>query len=143
MRILALDPGTARLGLALSDSEGRLALPLEILSRDPAAAWLARLGQIIAERRVELLVVGMPLTLAGEHGPAAQQAEVLVEELRAALPIPVVTWDERLSSAQVERQMQAAGLSSRARRGAVDAAAAAVFLQSYLDAHGNEPSVPQ
>ncbi len=135
MRILALDPGSARLGLAISDAEGRLALPLEILSRDEAGAWLRRLREIVRERGVELLVVGLPLTLQGEHGPAAQAAETLARRLRENLPVPVVTWDERLSSAQVERAMREAGLPSRARRGTVDAAAAAVFLQSYLDAH--------
>ena len=135
MRILALDPGSARLGLAISDAAGRLALPLKILLRDQADAWLRRLTEVIAERGVELLVVGMPLTLSGERGPAAEQTEALVARLREALSVPVVTWDERLSSAQVERQMREAGLSSRQRRGAVDASAAAVFLQSYLDAH--------
>ena len=137
MRILALDPGSARLGLALSDSDACVALPLEILRRDPADIWLQRLGEIIRERGVELLVVGMPLTMSGEIGPAAELTETLVTRLRAALPVPVVTWDERLSSAQVERQMREAGLSSRERRGTVDASAAAVILQSYLDAHAN------
>jgi putative Holliday junction resolvase len=135
MRVLALDPGAARLGLALSDAGGSLALPLDILPRDAAEAWLKRLAQIIRERGVELLVVGLPLTLEGERGPAAEEAEALVQRLRAALPVAVVTWDERFSSAQVEREMRRAGLSSRERRGAVDASAAAIILQSYLDAH--------
>ncbi len=143
MRSLALDPGSARLGLALSDAGGCLALPLEILPRDPADAWLERLARIIRERGVELLVVGMPLTLSGERGPAAEQTEALVTRLREALPVPVETWDERLSSAQVEREMRDAGLSSRERRGAVDACAAAVILQSYLDAHANQSKETQ
>ena len=136
MRILALDPGSVRLGLAISDSAGSLAFPLEILRREDGEGWLGRLAEIIRERGVELLVVGLPLSLSGERGPAAEQAEALAEQLREALPVPVVTWDERLSSAQVERAMREAGLSARERRGAVDAAAAAVILQSYLDAHG-------
>ena len=135
MRILALDPGSARRGVAISDSDACLALPLEILRRDLDDAWLQRLSEIIRERGVELLVVGMPLTMSGEIGPAAELTEALVARLRGALPVPVVTWDERLSSAQVERQMRDAGLSSRERRGTVDASAAAVILQSYLDAH--------
>lgn len=142
MRILALDPGSTRLGLALSDAEGRLALPLQILPRDETEQWLSRLRQIIRERGVELLVVGLPLTLEGEQGPAAQAAEALAQHLREELSVPVVTWDERLSSAQVEREMREAGLSSRQQRGAVDAAAAAVFLQSYLDAHGQRNPHP-
>ena len=136
MRILALDPGSVRLGLALSDSAGSLAFPLEILQRDQGEAWLRHLAEIIRERGVELLVVGLPLSLRGERGPAAEEAEALAGRLREALPVPVVTWDERLSSAQVERTMREAGMSSRERRGAADAAAAAVFLQSYLDCHG-------
>ena len=138
MRVLALDPGTVRLGLALSDSAGSMALPLEILPRDKGEAWLGRVAEIIRERRVELLVVGLPLSLSGEHGPAADEAEALAARLREALAVPVVTWDERLSSAQVEREMREAGLSARQRRGAVDASAAAVFLQSYLDAHAKQ-----
>lgn len=136
MRMLGLDLGTARVGVAISDAQGRLAIPLEILARDEAGAWQERLAEIVAEREVKQVVVGLPLNLRGERGPAAEEAEALVARLRERLPVPVVTWDERLSSALVEKAMCVAGLDARAQRGRSDAAAAAVILQSYLDYHG-------
>jgi putative Holliday junction resolvase len=135
MRYLGVDPGAVRIGLALSDAEGRLALPLTTLQRDDSGAWRAQLAALVAEREVEAVVVGMPLSLSGERGPAAQQTEEFVAALSELLPVPVLTWDERLTSAQVERSAQAAGLSERDRRGRLDAAAASLILQNYLDAH--------
>jgi len=140
MRLLAIDYGTSRLGLAISDAQGGLALPLEILRLDAAGAYLRRLATIVAARGVERIVVGLPLTLEGEAGPAAESVKAFVAALQASLSVEVVTWDERLTSAQVEKEMARAGLSSRERRGRVDAAAAALILQSYLDAHEQSPS---
>ena len=136
MRYLGLDPGTHRLGVAISDARGRMALPLEIVPRDAAGgADLRRIAALVAERGVERIVVGLPLTLLGEAGPAVESVNIFVEALRAAVPVEVVSWDERLTSAQVEWEMREAGMDSRQRRGRVDAAAAALILQNYLDAH--------
>jgi putative holliday junction resolvase len=140
MRYLGLDPGSARLGVALSDSNGSLALPLETIPRDARGADLRRVAEIVAARGVERIVVGLPLTLAGETGPAAEVVNQFVAALREAVTVEVVTWDERLTSAQVEKAMAGAGMSERDRRGRVDAAAAALILQSYLDAHEQQPS---
>jgi len=139
MRVLGLDLGQVRLGVAISDAQGRLAIPLEIIPRDETGAWQERLAAIVAERGVEQVVVGLPLNLRGEHGPAAEAAQALVAGLSEQLPVPVVTWDERLSTALVEKAMCEAGINSRARRGQTDAAAAAVILQSYLDYHAKKP----
>ena len=135
MRYLGLDPGSTRLGVAISDAAGRIALPLEIVPRDATGADRRRVAQLIAERGVERVVIGLPLTLRGEAGPAAANVNEFIAALREALPVEVVTWDERLTSAQVEKEMREAGLEARQRRGRVDAAAAALILQSYLDAH--------
>lgn len=135
MRYLGLDPGTVRLGVALSDSHASLALPLETIPRDAEGADLRRVAALVVERGVDKIVVGLPLTLAGETGPAAEAVNQFVAALREVVPVEVVTWDERLTSAQAERDMAAAGLTSRDRRGRVDALAAALILQSYLDAH--------
>ena len=135
MRTLAIDYGTARVGVAISDAAGRLALPLAILQRDFEGVYLQRLVEIIAERGVERIVVGLPLTLQGEAGPAATSVNEFITALQTAVDTEIVSWDERLTSAQVEKAMAQAGLSTRDRRGRVDAAAATLILQSYLDAH--------
>ena len=135
MRTLGLDPGSRRIGVALSDTEGRVAVPLEIVPRGAGDQHLHRLAQIVAERGVALIVVGSPLTLRGETGPAAANVMELVEALRHAVSVEVVLWDERFSTAAVEKDWQRAGVSSRQRRGRTDAAAAALILQSYLEAH--------
>ncbi|HEY3397392.1 MAG TPA: Holliday junction resolvase RuvX [Armatimonadota bacterium] len=135
MRILGLDPGTARLGVAISDATGGMALPLEIIQRDDRGEDLRRVARIVTERGVEQIVVGLPLMLSGERGPAAEQMDKFISALETTVGVEVVTWDERLSTAQVDKALHLAGVSSRERRGRTDAAAAAVILQSYLDAH--------
>jgi len=135
MRFLGLDPGQTRIGVALSDAAGKMALPLEILERDAEGAYLRRIADLVNERQVDCIVVGLPLTLRGEEGPAAREVGEFVSVLRQTVTIEIVTWDERFSSLLVEKAMQESGLNSRQRRGKIDAAAATVILQSYLDAH--------
>lgn len=142
MRILAIDPGTVRCGLAVSDPLGMLATPLEAMpvrdGRDLAARLVARAAALEAER----IVVGHPLNMDGTAGPRAQAAERLVEALRAATAIPVDLADERLSSFEAEERLHEAGRRPRGRVRAgragrrdaqVDSAAAAVLLQWVLD----------
>jgi len=133
MRILALDHGTVRIGVAVSDELKMLATPLEFIPAEPFAEFLARLQQLIREKEVELVLVGMPRNMDGSFGPAAQQVREFVARLQAALSVPLRTWDERLSSAQAHRLLRQAGHKARAQKGRVDASAAAVLLQSYLD----------
>jgi putative Holliday junction resolvase len=133
MRILALDHGTVRIGVAVSDEMKMFASPLEFIPAEPLDGALDRLQQLIREKDVERIIVGMPRNMDGSYGPASQKVQVFVERLRSAVTVPLVTWDERLSSVQAQRMLRQAGHKARQQRGRVDASAAAVLLQSYLD----------
>ncbi|HCA46247.1 MAG TPA: Holliday junction resolvase RuvX [Armatimonadetes bacterium] len=133
MRVLGVDAGERRIGLALSDASGLIASPLEVVAvregDDPAALVLERAQTSGAE----CIVVGMPIDLRGEEGVAAQRMAAFVERLRAATELPVEVSDERMTSAVAARSMQEAGLTERDRRGQVDKVAAALILQAWLD----------
>lgn len=133
MRILALDHGTKRIGVAASDELKLLAQPLEFIPAESFDAVLARLCQLIAEKDVELIVIGMPRNMDGSHGPAAMAVRDFVDRLRNQITVPLVTWDERLSSVQAHRLLRQAGHKAKQQKGKVDASAAAILLQSYLD----------
>ncbi len=132
MRVLAIDVGEQRTGVALSDPLGMLASPLTVLSGPTREAELEAIEQLIDKHHVERVIVGYPRSLSGAIGPQAQRVDQYVEQLRAHVQVPVVLWDERLSTAQAERLIHETGRSVRRER--IDAAAAAVILQSYLDA---------
>jgi len=133
MRILALDYGTARIGVAISDELRMLATPLEFIPAEPFADFLARLRQIISDKEVELILVGLPRNMDGSYGPAAAAVRQFIERLRPTLTVPLLTWDERLSTVQAHRLLRQAGHKARQHKRRVDASAAAVLLQSYLD----------
>jgi putative Holliday junction resolvase len=131
MRTLGLDVGDRRIGVAVSDPDGRIAVPLQTYERrgrDDAAA-LVRLARAEDARRI---VVGLPLSLDGSRGAQAEAAAAFADELRAA-DLEVVLWDERLSSAEADHHLRAAGKRGKAARQARDAIAASIILQSYLD----------
>jgi putative Holliday junction resolvase len=133
VRALALDLGSKRIGLALS--AGTLATPYEVLPRSGSRAQdHRRIADHVAETEAELVVVGLPLSLDGTTGPAAQRVLDEVDELARALDVPVETWDERLSTVTAERSLLDQRLRAPARRKVVDQVAAAVILQSWLDA---------
>src|ERR1700690_91833 len=98
MRILAIDHGTKRVGLALSDETGTIAQPLQFLPAEPAAKLFDRLKETVAARQVEQIVVGPPRNMNGTYGPAAEKAQEFVAALRQVLTVPVATWDERLTT---------------------------------------------
>jgi putative holliday junction resolvase len=133
MRILALDHGTVRIGVALSDELKMFASPLEFIPAEPPGGVMERLQRLVSERNVELIVIGMPRNMDGSYGPAAQKVREFVEQLRGAVKVPLVTWDERLSSVQAHRMLRQAGHKAKQQKGRVDASAAAILLQSYLD----------
>jgi putative Holliday junction resolvase len=133
MRILALDHGTVRIGVALSDELKMLAHPLEFIPAEPFAGFLGRLKQLVREKEVELILVGMPRNMDGSYGPAALKAQEFVAVLREAVTVPVKTVDERLTSVQAQQFLRDAGKKARQQRGKVDQTAAAVLLQGYLD----------
>src|ERR1041385_7378702 len=133
MRILAIDHGTKRMGIAISDELKMIAQPLEYIPSEPFAAFLDRLRAIIREKEVEMILVGMPRNMDGSYGPAALKVQEFVAVLKDAIAIPIKTWDERLTSAQANRMLIQADVRRNKRKERVDAAAAAILLQSFLD----------
>lgn len=134
--ILALDFGRARIGVAISDELQLLAHPLETIlaQQEPAA----RIKEIVRERKIDHVVAGVPRQLNGQMGIAATEILQLVEKLRAILPCPVITWDERLTTAAAERLLREAGKKTRQTRAYVDQVAAQMILQSYLDRRAHD-----
>lgn len=135
MRVLGIDHGTRRMGLALSDETGMIAQPFDVLPAQPITAFIDRLKQIIREKQVELLLVGIPRNMDGSYGPAALKVQEFVSVLKETVAIPIQTWDERLTSAQANRFLIAASVRRNQRREKVDKTAAAILLQSYLDSY--------
>ncbi|HXG48595.1 MAG TPA: Holliday junction resolvase RuvX [Methylomirabilota bacterium] len=135
MRYLALDPGSKRVGVAVSDELRMIAQPLEFIPAEPFAGFLVRLQQIVTEKEVGLILVGMPRNMDGTYGPAAERVREWVAALASKLSIPIKTWDERLTSAQANRVLGQGRVRRDQRKQKVDAMAAAILLQSYLDAH--------
>lgn len=131
-RALGLDLGDVRIGVAISDPDRRLALPLGTVHTG-APADLKAIAALVAENDVTLVVVGHPLLLSGEAGARASHAEEFAGALRSVLSVPVVLHDERLSTVEAERALKAAGASGRELRTVVDRSAATVILQSFLD----------
>jgi len=133
MRVLGLDIGTRRVGVALSDPTGVIAQSLTVI---PRRSWAQVIGAVVAlirGHRVERVVVGLPLRLDGGEGEAAANARRFADRLRHAAEIPVVLEDERLSTAEAERVMLEADVGRSTRRARRDAVAAALILQRYLD----------
>ena len=136
MRALGIDLGEKRIGVALSNSEGTMATPYEVVhrsgSRERDHQAIARLAE---EAGAELLVVGLPLSLDGSKGPAAVAVEAEAADLSVQVGLPVELWDERLSTVEATRRLGAAGVRGRKRRHVIDQVAATVILQSWLDAN--------
>src|SRR5215468_9112356 len=103
MRVLAIDHGTKRMGIALSDELKMIAQPLEFIPAEPFADFLARLKELVREKEVELILIGMPRNMDGSYGPAALKVQEFIAVLKDAVPIPLKAWDERLTSAQANR----------------------------------------
>jgi putative holliday junction resolvase len=133
MRILALDHGTKRVGVAVSDEMYVIAQPLEYIPAEPFAAFLARLKQIISEKEIGQILVGLPRNMDGSYGPAALKVQAFVAVLKDAVTIPIKLWDERLTSTQAQRFLIQGGVRRDQRKEKVDKTAAAILLQSYLD----------
>ncbi|MGA9450307.1 MAG: Holliday junction resolvase RuvX [Verrucomicrobiia bacterium] len=133
MRILALDHGTKRIGVAVSDETKTIAQPLEYIPAEPFAEFLARLKELLAEKEIDLILIGLPRNMDGSYGPAAQKVEAFIAVLKTAITIPIKTWDERLTSAQANRILIQANVRRNKRKEKVDKMAAAILLQSYLD----------
>jgi putative pre-16S rRNA nuclease len=134
-RVLALDVGSRRLGVAVSDPTGTVASPLATLPRRTPAEDAQALAALAAEQDAGTVVVGLPVTLAGRQGPAARAVRAYLAELAPLLPgLDLQLADERLSTVAAERALVGGGMRRRARREVVDQVAASVFLQTWLDA---------
>ncbi|MDQ6711559.1 MAG: Holliday junction resolvase RuvX [Candidatus Dormibacteraeota bacterium] len=133
MRILAIDPGTRRLGLALSDPSGTVALPLRVLTRRSQPEDLKELAGIVKDQGVELVLVGLPRMMDGSIDVAARNAQAFGAEVGKAVGVPVEFWDERLTTVAAERFLIEQGKRRAQRRLDVDRVAATLLLQGYLD----------
>ena len=131
MKVLALDYGAARTGVAVSDPTGSLARPVGVVERAASQAGLARLAELVREHEADRVVVGLPLTLRGEHGAQARETDDFVDALRGALDVPVESFDERFTTSLAG---QDAGTAEE------DARAAAHLLASYLEWTSNRPA---
>lgn len=137
MRVVGIDLGSRRIGVAVSDVTGTLASPHTVLDRSgDRADDHRRLAALVADLGAERVVVGLPLSLRGTSGPAAQSAAEEAEALAAVVGVPVESCDERLTTVSAERALRTAGTRARARRKVIDKAAAAVLLQAWLDGRG-------
>jgi len=133
VRILAVDPGSKRVGIAISDPSGTIAQPLTTVDAEPADTLAARLAEIATQNEATRIVMGLPRRLDGSYGPEARAARELADAVRKASGLPVELLDERLTTVAAERSMIAAGARRAKRRATVDRVAAALLLQSHLD----------
>lgn len=135
LRVLGLDLGSKRIGVALSDSSALIANPLTVILRSGRRSEdHRRIALLVREEEVDLVVVGLPLSLDGGHGPAARAAVAEAEALATVLGVPVETYDERLTTVAADHVLKQANLRADARRKVVDKVAATVILQGWLDA---------
>ena len=133
MRILALDHGSKRIGVAVSDETKIIAQPLEFIPAEPFADFLARLKQLLIAKEIDLVLIGMPRNMDGSYGPAAQKVEAFVAVLKTAITVPIKLRDERLTSVMANRILIQGNVRRDKRKEKVDKMAAAILLQSYLD----------
>jgi putative Holliday junction resolvase len=132
-RVMALDVGERRIGVALSDPMRILASPYTTVKAQPRPTALTRIAQIARNEEVAELVVGLPLTLSGEIGPQAKVVEQFIVELQAVVTLPIHTFDERLTSVAAERMMIDLGMKPEQRKARIDEVAASIILQDFLD----------
>lgn len=134
MRVLGIDLGSKRIGIAVSDRSGTIASPLCVLQRTGSVAQdHRRIAELVAEEEAVAVVVGLPLSMDGSMGPAAKAAVAEAAAMASVVGVPVETYDERLTTVTADRSMMEARMRAEARRRIVDKIAAAVMLQSWLD----------
>lgn len=133
MRILGLDYGERRIGVAISDPTGTTGQPLTVIDKRDPGSDIKSISDLIDEYGVDEVVVGLPISLSGEIGPQAQAVLEFVEELKVELKVPVKTWDERLTTLAAGRTLKESDVKRKRRKEVVDKVAAAIILQGYLD----------
>ena len=134
-RTLALDIGEKRIGVAVGDETGTLARPLTTITRGSKRQDFERVARLVTEQNAGRVFAGYPRSLSGDEGPQAQRVRRYVETLAATLPVPVELWDERYTTVEATDRLHEAKRRRPRDRGQLDAAAAAITLQDYLDAH--------
>jgi putative holliday junction resolvase len=143
MRVLGVDYGTKRIGLALSDPLGIFAQPLQALAVSDLPSAADEIARITKERDVDTIVIGLPRNMDGTIGEKAQEALAFLDMLLERTHVVVVPWDERLSTAFAERALRESNMSRKKRKKRVDMVAAQVILQGYLDSRKNAPPADQ
>ena len=133
MRIIGLDYGEARIGVAVSDLLGTIANPLDTISEKDREKQLEKVLEVIKRERAEKIVVGLPKRMDGTLGHRAEYTKAFAEELSERCSLPLVMWDERLSSSEAHRMLESGGVSGKKRKTKVDKIAAVLILQTYLD----------
>ncbi|GIO87910.1 putative pre-16S rRNA nuclease [Paenibacillus faecis] len=133
MKILGLDYGDRRIGVAVSDAFGWTAQGLTVIERRREGGELDRIAELVSEHEVEEVVVGLPKNMNGSVGPRGEICMAFAEELKTRLQIPVHLWDERLTTVSAQRTLIEADVSRKKRKGVVDKMAASLILQNYLD----------
>jgi putative Holliday junction resolvase len=142
MRILAIDYGSRRIGLALSDPTGTLARPLPFVPAKADAKLAREIAGLAKKEKVHLILLGLPRNMDGSLGEAAAKVQAFAAVLGPTTPIAIKLIDERLSTVQASRQLQEAGKNARQQRGKIDSEAACVLLQGYLDSQTPFPLLP-
>ena len=132
-RILGIDHGEARIGLAISDELGMLAHPLETIAMKTVADPVAHIAAIVARDKIGGIVLGLPRNMDGTYGPAAEKVRAFAEKLRAACGCTVKLWDERLTTVAAQRSLREAGRNAKNSRAVIDQVAAQLILQGWLD----------
>ena len=138
MRYLGLDVGDRWIGVALSDPSARIASPLTIIKRIDDTTVMQAINRIIGENEVGRIIVGLPRMLDGSIGIQAEKVQNFAESLRKAVDVPVILWDERLTTAMADKILIEANVRRRKRKRVVDKVAAAIILQGYLDSRSEE-----
>ena len=133
MRVLAIDHGTVRMGIAISDELKMIAQPMEFIPAEPYSGFLDRLRELLREYEVELILLGMPRNMDGSYGEASAKVRDFEAVLKSSITVPIKTWDERLTSVQANRSLTQGRAKKKKKRQNVDAISAAILLQSYLD----------
>jgi len=132
-RFIALDVGEKRIGVAVSDAEGRVALPLSVITHTSFKADSQKIAEILSRYDAGSIVVGYPLSLDGTAGKQAKMVDNFIKKALSSLHLEIIRWDERLTTAAAKRDLIRAGVKRKKRRGLIDAAAATLILQSFLD----------
>ena len=136
MKILGIDYGEKRIGLALSDASNIIAHGLRVLNRVTTGNWLEEIKTIVDENKIEKIVIGLPKNMSGSIGEKGKEVLALVKLLEKVVNVPIVTWDERLTTVSAEKLLLQAELSRKKRKGILDKLSASIILQNYLDSIG-------